>query len=310
MTGIRRLILFTLISFLGAASAFAQSPPLRVVTTLFPLQEFAQAVGRDRVKADLLLPPGAEPHSWEPRPSDLARIHQADFFLFVGGGMEPWAEGILRGVRGARLTKIEAARDIPLMPFREEHGPTDGHAHREGPADPHIWLDFSLAMKIIDAVAAAFAAKDPGHGPVYQANAAAYKALLDGLDRKFHEGLASCRHRKLILGGHSAFAYLARRYGLQQIALYGANPNAEPTPKKLAAVIRAAKTEGVRYIFFEGLVNPKTAQVLAKEAGIGTLVLSDGANLTREQMQKRTTFLGLMEVNFENLRRGLECGRP
>ena len=95
---------------------------------------------------------------------------------------------------------------------------------------------------------------------------------------------------------------------MQQIPLYGISPNAEPTPKKLTEVINAAKNHGAKYIFFEELVNPKLAQVLAQEAGLQTLVLNDGANLTREQMKQKVTFLGLMEKNLENLRRGLDCG--
>jgi zinc transport system substrate-binding protein len=113
----------------------------------------------------------------------------------------------------------------------------------------------------------------------------------------------------MILGGHSAFGYLTQRYGLQQIALYGISPNAEPTPKKLAEVVQAAKNHKVKFIFFESLVNPKLAQVLAKEAGLGTLLLHTGHNVTKEQIKNKTTFLELMEINLNNLRRGLGCDK-
>jgi len=285
-------------------------PKLKVATTLFPLQEFAAAVGGERARVDLLLPPGAEPHAWEPRPSDLAKIQKADVFIYIGRAMEPWAEDLLKATRGANLKIVEASKGLQLLEAKslpKEASPNHKHT-REEQIDPHVWLDFSLDGKIIAAIAAAFAEKDPQNASRYRTNGEGYNSRLEALDKKFEAALSSCRHRQIILGGHSAFAYLAKRYGLQQIPLYGISPNAEPTPRKLTEVIQAAKSHGVKYIFFEEMVNPKLARVLAQEAGLQTLVLYDGANLTRDQLKQKVTFLGLMEKNLENLRLGLDCG--
>ena len=285
-------------------------PKLKVVTTLFPLQEFAAAVGGERARVDLLLPPGAEPHAWEPRPSDLAKIQKADVFIYIGRAMEPWAGDLLKATRGANLKIVEASKGLQLL--EAKNLPREPSPHykqtREEQSDPHVWLDFSLDAKIIEAIAAVFAEKDPQNASRYRSNGENYQARLEALDKKFEAALSSCSHRQIILGGHSAFAYLAKRYGLQQIPLYGISPNAEPTPKKLTEVIQAAKTHGVKFIFFEEMVNPKLARVLAQEAGLQTLVLYDGANLTRDQLKQKVTFLGLMEKNLENLRQGLDCG--
>jgi len=296
--------------YLSGSSSLAQSHPLlKVVTTLFPLQEFARAVGGENVLVEMISPPGVEPHAWEPKPSDVAKTSQADVFIYIGPAMEPWAADLLKATRGARLKVVEASRGLSLLEARDSRPahPTDQGQGREGKVDPHLWLDFSLDLKIVDAIAAAFAEKDLEEESRYRANAEAYKLRLDALDKKFQSSLSSCRQRQIILGGHSAYSYLAKRYGLQQIPLYGISPNAEPTPRKLTVVINAAKNHGAKYIFFEELVNPKLAQVLAQEAGLQTLVLNDGANLTREQIKQKVTFLGLMEKNLENLRRGLDC---
>jgi len=292
--------------------ACAQPPArLKVMTTLFPLQEFAQAVGGERVQADLLLPPGAEPHNWEPKPSDFAKIAKADVFIGIGPMMEPWAAKVLKAVNNPGLHIIEASRGLPLLEA-EEHG-HESHAKHSGqnlPAkhwDPHLWLDFSLDTKIVDSIADVFSAKDPAQASLYREGAEKYKQELFALDQAYRQTLAKCRHRQIIIGGHSAFAYLAKRYNFAQVALYGISPNAEPTPKKLAAVIESARAHRAKYIFFEVLVNPKLSQVLAKEAGIGTLVLQAGPNLTQEQLRKKITFLELMKSNLENLSRGLEC---
>jgi zinc transport system substrate-binding protein len=164
-------------------------------------------------------------------------------------------------------------------------------------------------MNIVEMIASALSEKDPANAAHYRTNAIAYKSKLDALDRKYRSSLSQCRQRQMILGGHSAFGYLTQRYDLQQIALYGISPNAEPTPKKLAEVVQAAKNHKVKFIFFESLVNPKLAQVLAKEAGLGTLLLHTGHNVTKEQIKNKTTFLELMEINLNNLRRGLGCDK-
>ena len=310
----RRMIFFFTGFFLFLlffpSSGYSQ-PKLKIITTLFPWQEFAKSVGGEKVQVDFLLPPGAEPHNWEPRPSEIMKINQADIFIYTGRAMEPWAEDLLKAAKNTRLQVLEAGRGMALMETKgHDHGAEkpSGHGHA-GKIDPHIWLDFSLDMNIVEAIASAISGKDPANADHYKANAAQYKSKLDALDRKYLSSLSPCRHRQMILGGHSAFGYLAHRYGLQQIALYGISPNAEPTPKKLAAVVREAKGRKVKFIFFESLVNPKLAQVLAKEAGIGTLLLYTGANVTKEQVRNKTTFLELMEKNMETLRRGLECDR-
>jgi len=291
-------------------SAFAQQPVrLLVITTLFPLQEFARAVGGDKVQADLLLPPGAEPHNWEPKPSDFGKIAKADVFIGIGPMMEPWAAKVLKAVNNPKLHVMEAGRGLPLLEGKE-HGsdpkPLGAKPH-EGRLDPHLWLDFSLDAKIVDSIAGVFSAKDSAHASFYREGAERYKEKLAALDQAYQETLSKCRQRQLIIGGHSAFAYLAKRYHLEQVALYGLSPNAEPTPKKLAAVIESARQHRAKYIFFEVLVNPKLSQVLAKEAGIGTLVLQTGHNLTKEQLRENTGFLDLMKLNLESLSLGLEC---
>ncbi len=278
---------------------------MQVVTSLFPLQEFAGAVGGDRVRAELLLPAGAEPHHWEPKPSEVAKIYNADFFIYNSPVMEPWAANLLKGAASSRLRIMEASRGLPLIAASGQD--VDSPRRATGNFDPHFWLDFSLDQKVVEAIAAAFSEKDPSFSAQYRANGAAYQARLDALDQRYRTVLGRCRHRQMILGGHSAFAYLAKRYGLSQSALYGLNPSAEPTPKRLSGAIQTVKKEGVKFIFFEGLVNPKFARILADEAGIGTLPLYDAANLTRDQREKKMTFLGIMEMNLENLRKGLEC---
>ena len=286
---------------------------IRVMTSIFPLQEFAKAVGGERAEVQMLFSPGAEVHTSELKPSDVAKISRADIFIFIGPAMEPWADKVLRAAQGKNLIVVEASGGLPFMEAFHGEGERESHSHRHAhkeKMDPHIWLDFSLSLKIVDSVLSGFLKKDPNQAGYYQKNARAYKSNLIELDKRYQRSLASCRHRQIILGGHAAFGYLARRYGMEQTALSGVSPHAEVTPRRMAEIIDYIKKSGLKYIFTEEMVHPKTSQALAKEAGVRVLILNPGGNLTADQSRQKMTFMDLMERNLQNLQKGLECRNP
>ncbi len=275
--------------------------PLKIIATLFPLAEFAETVVGPHGKVEMLLPPGAEAHSWRPRPSDLVKIAHADMVIYAGGGMEPWLEDILQSVDNPDLMKLEASQGLDLLNDVE-------HQHdKEGAFDPHIWLDFGNDQIIIQNIARALAGLAPLHKAFFRKQAEAYNQKLETLDELYRKALHNCRSRTMIVGGHAAFGYLVRRYKLTQVALLGLNPDARPTAKQLKEVVDLAKTQKIEAVFFEEFVNEDLARVIAKEIGAQTLVLNPGANLTRAQRIQGVTFLELMKRNLENLKKGLGC---
>ena len=302
-------ILLTLVLFPSSSSSAQPPSGLKVVASLFPLQEFARVVGGDKVQVALLLPPGAEVHNWEPRPSDVVKISRTDIFIYVSPSLEPWIDKVLRAAQSKKLRVLEASQGLPLIKAEgaEERIGRAGGSSGPEKMDPHLWLDFALDQKIVDAIAEAFSEKDPVHAAFYKNNAEIYRGKLNDLDQRYRQALAKCRHRQILLSGHAAFAYLAKRYGLRQIALSGISPDAEPTPKKMAGVIETTRKTGIQFIYVEELVNPKLAQSLSREAGVGVLILNAGHNLTPQQVKEKVTFLELMEQNRKNLQKGLEC---
>ena len=278
---------------------------IRVVTSVFPLLEFAGAVSGERGEVSLLLPPGAEIHTWQPRPSDIIRLSSADLFIYIGADLEPWLHDLLKSVRNPNLRVLEASRGIPLID--EEGIVHNAHEQKHGAHDPHIWLDFKNDQRIVDKIAAVLSEMDPEGSSVFERNAFIYKEKLQRLDQKFKDGLMDCVHRTIILAGHGAFDYLARSYNLRQISLYGLSPDSRPTAKKLIEVVELAKKYRIKVIFFEIRVRDELAKVLAGEVGARTLVLNPGANLTKEQLKSGKTFFDIMEANLENLKDGLDC---
>lgn len=294
------------------AHRLESSRKIKIVTSVFPLMEFAEAVTGERGEVSLLIPPGAEIHTWQPKPSDIVRLSSADLFIFIGANMEPWLQDILEGVQNPDLRTLEASQGISLIErdsidSERESEHEREHAHAPEAADPHIWLDFQNDQVIIDKIAAALSGIDPEGASIFRKNAAVYKERLQALDEKFKQNLQKCTHRVFIFGGHAAFGYMAKRYGLRQISLYGMSPDSSPTAKKLIEIVELAKTHKVKIIFFEASVSNELARVLAKEVGARTLVLNPGANLTKEELKLGKTFFDIMEKNLENLKNGLIC---
>ncbi len=307
------LIPLMFVFFFGLAPGQVKSSKIKIVTTVFPLMEFAEAVCGIKGKVSLLLPPGAEIHTWKPRPSDIVRLASADCFIYIGSNLEPWTHNLLNSVNRSELKILEVGR--VLLENKNEHGSLDvkddsyehGEHREHTEVDPHIWLDFELDQIIVDKIAVLLSDMDPNNSALYTGNAKIFKDKLQRLHKKYQDGLEECRHRTLILGGHGAFGYLARKYSLNQISLYGLSPDSKPTPKQLVEIVELAKSHGVDFIFFETYVSDDLAKVIAKEIGARTIVLNPGANLTKKQLDSGVSFFDIMEMNLENLRHGLGC---
>lgn len=149
--------------------------------------------------------------------------------------------------------------------------------------------------------------KDPENKEYYLLNAKEYNAKLSKLHLDYTSSLSNCKQKEFISGGHNAFSYLANKYDLETISAFGISPDSEPTPQKIKEIVDLTKEHGIKYIYFEKLVNPKMAETIAKEAGAKTLILNPAHNLLKEQFEEGVTFVSLMEENLANLKIGLEC---
>ncbi|MBU1326768.1 zinc ABC transporter substrate-binding protein [Patescibacteria group bacterium] len=275
---------------------------LSVVTTLYPLYDFTREVGKDLVRVTLLLPPGTEPHAFEPKPADIVTINQTDVFIYTGKFMEVWAEDLLDGIPNKTLKIIDASSGITLFPA----GSHD-EDKQVGSNDPHIWLDFGNAQAMVNTIAAGLAQKDPANKAVYLANAASFSERLHQLDEEYKRVLATCKTRKIVYGGHYAFGYLAKRFGLTYVAAQGISPNAEPTAHDLATLVEQIKVDAITSVFYEELTSPKIAETLAKETGTRMLSLNAAHNVTKQDLEAGVTFVSVMEENLAHLTTGLAC---
>jgi zinc transport system substrate-binding protein len=302
----RTRLVVALLAAVALGACGEGAPPsgkLLVVTTFYPLWEFTRAVAGPAVEVVSLVPPGVEPHDWEPSPKDLTRIRDAALFVYNGAGLESWVPRLLgEPSSSGRPLMVRATAGVSLLSGAAPAGPERG----ERVPDPHVWLDPVLARSMVETIRAGLAQVDPAHAAAYTDNARAFTARLHALDGAFRAGLRSCARHEIVTS-HGAFAYLARRYGLTVVPVMGLDPEAEPTPSQLAAIVRFAREKKVQYIFFETLMSPKLAETLAREIGARTLVFNPIEGVTLAEQAAGKGYLELMEENLKNLRLALEC---
>ena len=285
----RALALLLLVAGATACTTgLPQDGKVQVVASAYPFAWLAERVGGPDVDVTDLVPPGAEPHDLELTPRQVGLVEQASVVVYLHG-FQPSVDDAL-GSRSQGLDLGKVVQQQALSTGDEQTA-----------KDPHVWLDPVRMSQAAAALASRLAAKDPEHASSYRSRAAAVTAQLDDLDALFRRDLTGCARKDLVTS-HSAFGYLASRYGLVQVGITGVSPDEEPSPKKLAEVATFARDHGVTTIFFESLVDPKVARTVAEEIGARTAVLDPV-----EGVKGSDDYLSVQRRNAAALERALGC---
>jgi zinc transport system substrate-binding protein len=271
---------------------------VEVVATVSPGAAAATRVGGDRVHVTNLTPPGVEPHDIELTTRQVDAIENADLLVYLGGGFQPAVSEVAKGRKRA---SVDVAGSVTL-----ETGALKDLGEAGIVADPHFWLDPTLMSRAVQRTADALAAASPPDEPAFRAGAQRYANDLNTLDGEFRRGLADC-DRKEIVTSHAAFFYLAKRYGLTQLAVAGVSPEAEPDAARLATLAAEIKSKGITTVFFEDLVSPKVAETLAREAKVRTAVLSPLEGLSPADAAAGKDYISVMRDNLTAIRLALGC---
>lgn len=297
----------------GTAASDAQPGQLKIVTAFYPFQFISERVAGSHAQVESLTQPGAEPHDLELTPRQVADLSTADFVVYEKTFQAAADEAV---AHSGNDHVLDTTSVVPLQPLAsgDDHeaestetpaqGTEEGPDHEESAMDPHVWLDPTNVATIAAAVATQLSTIDPEHAADYAANAKALQADLTTLDESFTTGLASCERTKFITS-HTAFGYLAKRYGLDQIGISGLSPEAEPSPSRIAEVQGEAKEHGVTTIFYETLVSPAVAQSMADDLGLKTDVLDPIEGIT--DASKGQDYLAIMKANLAALKTANSC---
>jgi len=277
-------LIFVLVLGTGC-SGDEPDPRPTVVASFYPLAWAAEQIGGDSIDVVNLTPPGAEPHDVELTPKDVEKIQNANLVLYLGSGFQPALERAVEGRSGPSLDLL--ARQKLLAGADEE----------QGAYDPHVWLDPSRYAAMVTLIGVQLH-REPA--------AARLAAKLRALDSELAAGLAHCRRHEIVTS-HAAFGYLAKRYGLKQLALTGLSPEAEPSPRDLEALVDEVKQTDATTVFFETLVSSKLADTVAREAGVGTAVLDPLEGLTEDEFAAGEDYFSVMRANLATMRAALQC---
>jgi ABC-type Zn uptake system ZnuABC Zn-binding protein ZnuA len=247
----------------NAGSPAGNSGPgngLRVVATTTQVADFARNVGGDRIQVTQLLKPNVDPHDYETSPADVAAIARADVVVKNGVGLEKFLDDAITSA-GFTGTVVDSSAGVSVHPGDAEE--------KEG--DPHIWHDPTNAKIMVRNIANAFEAKDPAGKAAYEANYTSYAAKLDALDKTIRARIDSLPpgQRKLVTN-HDAFGYYIARYQLQFVGsiIPSFDSSAELSGKDIADLVAKIKAAGVKAIFSESSLPPKTAEAIGREAGV------------------------------------------
>jgi ABC-type Zn uptake system ZnuABC Zn-binding protein ZnuA len=287
-----------------------------VVTSLPIFATMVEAVGGDLVSVSAVLPPGTDPHTYQPAPRDVAKLAQAALVVYNGGDLDPWMERQLEAVgTRARVVALSAGLEPPPgieagHDHEHEGTPEAEHEHEATPdaekdkhehgVNPHFWLDPDFGIVYVERIAEALAEVDPAHAETYRANAERYSQEIRTFDEWAKGQIATIPpERRKLVTFHDAFPYFAAHYGLDLVGVVILSPGREPSPQEVAQLVERIRQEGVPAIFVEPQFNPKLAQTIAQEAGVRVLELySDAAPAGLD-------YLGMMRQNVTNVVEGL-----
>lgn len=291
----------------GSDESAVSEDGIQVVTTFYPMYDFAKNVVGDNGEVSVLLDAGQESHGYEPTPQDIAAIADADVFVYNSDEMETWVPSVLESIESSDVIVVEAAEDIALFELKEaaeeEHSDEEGEdAHN---VDPHVWLDPVYAQEEVAAILAGVLEADEANKESYQANAAAFNEKLAELDAAYQTAFETAENRTFVVQ-HAAFGYIARRYELTEVAVSDVSSDAEPNPAKLAELQQFMIDNQITTVYYSDSASSKTAETLAEEAGATLEVLSPLEGITDEDQEAGKDYLSVMEENLTALKKVIQ----
>ena len=302
----RLTVLILVLALLSACQTTVQvEDKPQIMVSLFPQYDIIRQIAQDKVDVELFLPAGSEPHSYEPSASTLMKIVEADLFVYSSDELEPWVKRLVEGNASKSLFVLDASNGITLLEADHGHEGED-EDEEELAFDPHYWLDPQNMIIMSESIRDALIEIDPENEAFYIENANSYIASLKELDSNWQDLFDRAQLNQIIYGGHFAFGYLSHRFGLEILSPYsGYAPDAEPSAQALAGLMDVLAEKEINVIFYEELIDPRVARIIAEQAKVKIEVLHGAHNLNAEEMQAGWTYVSIMEDNIEKLKEAL-----
>jgi manganese/iron transport system substrate-binding protein len=246
----------------GPAGPTPAADAIDVVATTTVFADLVRQVGGPRVNVSSLVPPGGEVHTFDPTPSDIARVADADLVFMNGLGLDDWVADLARD-SGTRAPIVALGEDLEGVTYLA------GDGHDGETVNPHLWMDVGNAIRYVDRIGEQLAAVDPTHANEYHSGTAAYAERLGSLDDEARAEIGAVPEaRRRIVSFHDALPYFAKAYGLEVVGTVIEAPGQDPSAGEIADLIDAIQASGAAALFGEAQFNPQLAETIADEAGI------------------------------------------
>ncbi len=294
-------VLITVIIVAGVAGLYltnnnpttSPSSKIEVLATFYPLYDFAQNVGGNKVSVSLLVPETVDVHDFEPTPSSIAAVSSANVLIYNGAGLEPWIQNVITSAGNPNLITVDTSQGITPLPV----SPQFQQGNRT--IDPHIWLNPENAKQQVNNILQGLIKADPTDSQYFTANANAYEAKLDELNTEAINATTNTATNTFITF-HEAFAYFAKQYNVTQLSILGPFEE-EPTPTDIQNVITAINQNHLKYVGYESLENPAISQSISTQTNATLINMNPIEGLTTQEKANGDNYISLMQQDIVNI---------
>jgi len=255
---------------------------LNIIVSIYPLKEFADKIGGDKVEVTCLVPDNMEPHDYEPKTKDFQEVIKSKAFIYNGLGMETWVDQVNETIKDKSVTIVDSSTGVEV---RKE----------EDAVDPHIWLSLKSAEIQSENIKNTLVKLDEKNKDYYEENYKKFKEELESVYNEYKPKFDTL-NKKNFITGHAAFGYLCRDFGLTQKSVENLFAEGEPTPKQLEELINFCKENNIKTVFSEALSSPKVSETLAKEVGAKVVPI-----LTLEAKEEGKDYIQAMRYNLDEI---------
>ncbi len=299
------ILCFLIVQFHSTA---CMSEKLPVIASIYPIADMVRQVGGDYVDVTFVLPAGASPHTFEPKPSLVRTFSSARIFFMIGAGLEFWADKFVK-LAGSELMTVVLSQGVDLIKTTEHNH--ENHHHKKETtvsenkpiiANPHIWLDPVIAKSMVNKITDALCEVDQQNVSYYKQRSLDYLQALDKLHQMI-QGTVSTFKMKKYIAFHASWDYFARRYGLESLGVIEAAPGRNPTPLQIKTIVAMINKYHIRAVFAEPQLNYRAAEVIAREADVKVLLLDPMGN---PKQKYGNTYMDLMKHNLNILKEAMK----
>lgn len=303
-------VLIFVLPLCGCGAVPEKEQGFSVVCSIFVPYDFARQIAGDRAKIKMLLPPGVESHSYEPSPSDIIEIENADLFFYVSEHTETWVSQIVDALEKNKVKTVDIAENLGIDVHDHHHGheheDEEHEEHEEHEVDEHIWTNLETAAKMAELIARELSQADGDNAEYYNANAKAYISQILALRDDFDRLVKTSKRREIVSGSRFAMKNFTNEFEIDFTAAFDSCvDNTEPSAAVMTNIIDKIKADNIPVIFYEELTEPKIARAVTKETGAKMLLLHSCHNISVSELKAGESYVSLMRQNYNNLKEAL-----